>query len=432
MAAGKSDNKPVAWPNMLYARQRSSVYIDTSSPRKTKVSSRIRSAFLLSIMIAIGLQNNAVRGQSSELLQPSLAELESIVSSWNVKQYRHGNARWEYSGETIYPQGAITSNPDYQAHLPQDIDTEIPPQDHISDLQLNLIMDFDGNRARRRFRRDTFYISQAKFIPDVEIDICDGKTYTNVAPREDNTSESFAPGKYQPDVDILGSKAPLLFFRPIDLPVLMAHGIFPCAATPLVPTQFRSPHKASTFKFVSNTALGDDRIVVISIDLSAQPGQMSSEIWVNLDQDMLPIRVINKRGVQEVGRFEISNTKTAIGWRPNEWTFRELMLDSRTLKIERVKVDRVDYDTAIAPDEFSVTIVPGMVVQDRINKTWYVKGNSTNPDISVEELKALASLQDKPMSKFRLVGIVASSVAIIGFSMALAHKRFRRTKEVPV
>lgn len=316
--------------------------------------------------------------------------VKDILTRWNKRQSQYRNAKWTYAGTTMIPKG-YSSDPDFRSELPKNAAGDIPVADHESTLQIELTLDLVSNRVRRKYSSDIFFVSEARFTPDVEVDLFDGKKFQNYALCDENTSSDSAPARYQPDVTLFGQESPgmFMFFRPVDLPVLMFHGLCPTAEAPLTPSRLQSSLPPADFKYVSETTVDGDRVVILEAGRSKSDVTAMTEIWVNMERDALPVYIINTKGSPaiETSRYEITHERLPGGWRPAEWTLRSFSLEGKTESLRKVLVTRVEYDQDLSSQLFSTEIRPGMVVSDRRSNQWYVKGNVGEPDVSVETLK---------------------------------------------
>jgi hypothetical protein len=321
--------------------------------------------------------------------------VKDILTRWSKRQSQYRNAKWTYAGTTMIPKGRYSSDPNFRSELPENAAGDIPVADHESALQIELTLDFVSNRVRRKYSTDIFDVSEARFVPDVEVDLFDGKEFQNYAPRDENTSSDSAPSKYQPDVTLGGQEVPGMFFRPVDLPVLMFHGLCPTAEAPLTPSRLQSSLPPADFKYVSETTVDGDRVVILEAGLSKSDVTAKTEIWVNMERDALPVYIINTKGSRaiETSRYEITHEQLPGGWRPAAWTLRWFTLEGKTEGVRKVLVTRVEYNQDLSSQLFSTEIRPGMVVSDRRSNQWYVKGKVGESDVSVETLKARSGNQ---------------------------------------
>ncbi|GAF83223.1 unnamed protein product, partial [marine sediment metagenome] len=286
--------------------------------------------------------------------------------------------------ETVVMRGAYSNEPDTLEQMPSDISGDVPPEDYKYDFDITLILDFNENRVRREFNREIFYLSEARFIPDSEVDLFDGKLFQNYAPLAANTSSRYRPPKYQPELTLVGTKAPMMFFRTIDKPVFLALGIVPTSKTPLTPRKLKLALAESYFSFGGKSRYKDREVVVLTYSRSAK---MTCELWVDLSRDSSIVRVIHKGGSQETGRLEIAHQETKDGWYPKSWTWTTFDSQNRISSIDTVSVTEMAFGEMFDVAQFHVEPTPGMVVCDATRDVRYVQGKPGRPNIMVDSLK---------------------------------------------
>jgi hypothetical protein len=312
--------------------------------------------------------------------------IKVILAHWERRRARYRNAEWNLVGTEIVSQGYYSSEPSMRELLPAGLEGVVPAQDRRSPLSIELTLDFQGRRGRRGFARETFYIDAAQFIPDVEIDLYDGREYVNLAPREKNTSASYRPSRYQPDVTFRGASP--VNARTVDLPVLMYHGRFPTFKGASGAEEYAAPAVDDVLS-IHESKLDGDSIAVLEFNRGAAESPSILEMWLSADKDLAPVRLVFRAGTspQQAAVMEIVHRDIDGDWRPEQWTLRHYAADGSTEKMETLRVESVAFDQRFCDALFQANVQPGMVVNDMRSDEEYVKGKPGEPDVPVKTLK---------------------------------------------
>ena len=312
---------------------------------------------------------------------PDDAIIHDILKDWTRRQSKFSTVQFLLQGETVVKQGACSNEPGCLEQMPNGISGDVPSEDYRYDFDMALVLDLSGNRVRREFHGEIFFLSEAKFIPDSEIDLFDGKQFQNYAPRAANTSTECAPPEYQPELTLVGTKAPMMFFHPIDNPMFFALGIIPAGKTPLMPRNLKRPLAESLFSFAGKSYYKGREVVVLTH--SPWPG-WTHELWIDPLRDSSIVCAIRKCGSQTAGRLEITHHKTKDGWYPKGWAWTTFDKQNRMASIDTVSVVEMTFDAMLDASQFHVEPTPGMVVCDGVRDVRYVQGEPGCPNVIVD------------------------------------------------
>jgi hypothetical protein len=260
-------------------------------------------------------------------------------------------------GEGVVPKGTFTGHPG----LPERLKNQpVPNQDHVYEIELRSLIDFEQNRIRRELRQSVFNIDLGLFLPSNGVYVYDGSTSKRYFPKEFN--------KYQKDDNVpevgIARNANTVPCDPVDYPIFLSHGIVGFThvfSSSPGPERFVIPLDASRFTFLER-GRHDERECAV---LRFRPEQSSTayeELWVDMGSKSAVLRLdVYQRGKLEL-TVDVDCKQDGIF--PNRWTVTRFKSTKGEVEShERVNVLELLLDPKVTPEDFDIELNPGMVVR---------------------------------------------------------------------
>ena len=339
--------------------------------------------------------------------------LEAILQNWRQRQLSYQIANYSLKGRCVIPQGTY----DFMLDLPEGIKKPVPSSDYEFEREVDLTIDFELNKVRRCLKQENFYISKAKFIPEVYVELYDGSEYQQYMPREENIEAGREIWKFQPELYERKTDPPPVFFEPIDYPILYWHGVVPGTGSYIQPENIRIKLDNSAFQH-AGTVQFQGRTCVILKTKGSPGSQKHNEYWVDVERDYNIVRRSRYKREVEISNLMIEHLLEDNKWVPKKWTLTTYTPEGKMDMWTELSVQKTAFNTSVSPDTFHVTPKPGTIIANTKTGERYVKGKPGQPNMSLGEY-SMASNVNRPI---RWPFVICSAVIFVILVLIVCRK----------
>lgn len=341
--------------------------------------------------------------------------LRRIIEHWDRRAEQFRSARHQMRGESWHATGSSVFPDDIDFEPGEIPETGYPVDETTTPLSLDWLIEFERGTFRRHSEDVSFNVRNRAFRPFVRTEVFDGERPVGHWPREANTSPHFTPGRSYADVTFWGRGERTAAW--IDLPVFYAHGLWR-----VVPPEWRSSGGLAS----AGAQRGADERMIDGDDcqeLVITQNRSTLRFYVAERLDWLPRRVEheNLRGGLS-NRLDVEYELTPEGWFPQSWRVIDFLGEpdeskNRMLKEHRLTVVQRELNLATSPDDFQVSLQPGMVVNRR-DLPQFTK-QRVNDDGKLVPFSEIAALESESP---RWVWLVLANV-IVGLIVVVEMRR---------
>lgn len=279
--------------------------------------------------------------------------LKKIIRDWEQRRQSIRSIEYQLEGQGTIPKGRWTGD----SALPPSVQGPVPAQDYSYDIFMKTILDFENGFAKTDERKEEFYFSLAKFVPNQRIQMYDGERFVVHNPRETNTGAGYTPSAKQPDI----WERPNInfFFSGKDAPAFLLSGRFRDGRWDV--RKLDAITSLRSFTFAGKGKLSGRDCVILRLNSAVRPAD-HQEYWFDTGPGSALLRWIQYVGghVVEDIRFSYASGGSEV-W-PQSWEFAWYLLPQKLQLQNRMRVKSLQLNKHYQRDLFQIERAPGMVV----------------------------------------------------------------------
>ena len=347
--------------------------------------------------------------------------LDQIWKDWQTRYKDHQTVRYEMHGEVLKPRGGISKDAAHEEYFPKGASGPIPPEDYKYKTRSAILLDLKKGRARREVDQKIYYTSAMCFVPQWEWDLFDGEKYQLYRPREKNEADYFESYKYEPDLQLYGTKMLARFFAVPNFPVLFAHGIVPTHLHPALPENMGKRRDLKEFTVQGRGYIGDRECVILE---TRHSDNFPVQYWVDMARKSAIARVSWLQGSRETTRLDINYQKINNDWYPKDWIWSGIQSKKgESPPWERVSVDSIEFDKPVSDNQFSMDLREGMTVCDIWKDEDYIYNGLNKPRSMIHGGQLVTEGENKGSGRTFRIGFIVAGLTFIILGLFFFRKR---------
>ena len=289
--------------------------------------------------------------------------IEQIVQHWKERAERLKSVRYTLSGE-------IESRQTVPEKYRKQVSYPTGPQTHSA--RTVILLDLVKHRYRLENTRVVANRSRDKLITKTFQHAYNLKLDQSLIPRDGEGSDLNHPDLITSKGDLSRSR-----FEAYLWPIFSAHGIVPTESTPLVIDPWPHSHEAEEFELRGTTVFAGRSCTIIRGDPSPSTPSLRDEFFVDVGRQSAILRHTYYTGKNPYIRLDTVFRETPYGWLPHEYSVTWSEDVSTVVKVERMKVEKLEIDVAVEDGDFTLNLRPGMIVDESEIPG---RGRGVNPD----------------------------------------------------
>ena len=297
-------------------------------------------------------------------------QVEQIVAKMQERREQVRSVRYMVRGKGMTAKGVFAADMSSSK-----ISKTVPEKDHHFDISLSWLIDFEKNRLRKEYSGQVLQLDIGKFIPNRYIHVYDGSGSKRLFPRDENTSNDYAPPGRSAELGIIknGNNVDMDI---TDFPVFLAHGVIPTSRHPIEGSeQFRRPLEAADYQVRDRAVLRGKACSILRTTPLPEQNRFYEELWVEsgrgvvLREDSffggeLYVRTDIEYQGDNLASWVTTEFKNSAGQATSPGQPRKVSsVAGQIVRVSRFTVQEFEVNPVLEAKNFDVTMKPGMNVR---------------------------------------------------------------------